>query len=642
LPPGPGATDVPSRLTRELTRTMFAVPGPEPDFGARGRSTQLGRRAAPQAGAGPAGVRRDPHAASFAAVRSHAPTTTQKHPHERRVRVGNRATSHVGHGRPIILSDCLSSPRRPPAPLPLPARPPALSAPTQPTLPNERPPPSVSPSPPRARGPRDNGNFDPRDAPRAPSIFPLASEGPPTMLRRDDHSVAAVRQLADTVAIPRLSLTVDREAGRPTARSVFFDGEFCRVGTHASNDLVLQDPAVSRFHCRLLREEGAWRVRDWGSLNGTRLEGVRIRDADLPIETTLSLGDSIVRVRSVAPAEQAVVPMIPAFGQLAGTSMPMRKLFALLEKVGPSDINVLIEGESGTGKELVANEIVQRSPRGDKPFVVVDCGAISPSLVESELFGHLRGSFTGADRDRVGAFESADGGTVFLDEVGELPLELQPKLLRAIEAREIRRVGETRPRKVNVRVVSATNRDLEREVNRGRFREDLYFRLAVMSVRVPPLRERLEDLIILIRVFLQALGVPDEERLFTPPVLTEMARHDWPGNVRELRNYVERSVVLKKASPAVRRATASSAPVANAPPPSVDIGVPFKLAKDGAIDTFERAYLSALLDAAGNNMSKAARMAGMDRMYLHRLVQKHGLRGGGTAGGAPSIGGPPS
>jgi transcriptional regulator with GAF, ATPase, and Fis domain len=458
------------------------------------------------------------------------------------------------------------------------------------------------------------------------------------MLRRDEHSVATVRQLIDTVSIPRLSLTVDREAGKSVSRTVLFDGEVCRIGTHSSNDLVLQDPAVSRFHCRLVREEGAWRVRDWGALNGTRLEGVRIRDADLPADATLTIGDSTVRVRAVAPAEQAVVPMIPAFGQLAGTSVPMRKLFALLEKIGPSDINVLIEGESGTGKELVANEIVQRSPRADKPFVVVDCGAISPSLVESELFGHLRGSFTGADRDRIGAFEAADSGTVFLDEVGELPLELQPKLLRAIEAREIRRVGETRPRKVNVRVVSATNRDLEREVNRGGFREDLYFRLAVMSVRVPPLRERLDDLIILVRVFLQALGVPEEERLFTPPVLAEMARHDWPGNVRELRNYVERSVVLQKAGPANRRAMGAAA----ASTSSFDITVPFKIAKDGAIDTFERGYLTSLLEASGNNMSKAARMAGMDRMYLHRLVQKHGLRGGGTAGGAPAIGGPPS
>jgi transcriptional regulator with AAA-type ATPase domain len=467
------------------------------------------------------------------------------------------------------------------------------------------------------------------DGRAAAGPFGPAADGPPTRLRRDSATVATARQLVDTVSIPRLSLTVSRERGSQTSRTVLFDGEVCRIGSHASNDLVLADPAVSRFHCRLLREEGAWRVRDWGSLNGTRLEGVRIRDADLSADATLTLGESEVTVQAVASVDQAVVPMIPAFGALAGTSVPMRMLFALLEKVAPSEINVLVEGESGTGKELVANEIVQRSPRAEGPFVVVDCGAISPSLVESELFGHVRGAFTGAERDRVGAFEAADGGTVFLDEVGELPLEVQPKLLRAIEAREIRRVGETRPRKVNVRLLSATNRDLEREVNRGRFREDLYFRLAVMTVRVPALKERLDDLLILVRVFLQALGMPDQEKLFTPAVLEEMRKHDWPGNVRELRNYVERSVVLRKAGPTRARGQGASAAGASV---AADIGVPFKVAKDAAVDAFERSYLGALLEAAGGNMSKAARMGGMDRMYLHRLVQKHGLRGGGGSG----------
>ncbi len=284
------------------------------------------------------------------------------------------------------------------------------------------------------------------------------------MAKRRDQSIHTVRQLIDTIAIPRLTLTIERERGAVVARSVVFDGDLCRIGTHSSNDLVLTDPAVSRFHCRLVREDGGWRVRDTGSLNGTRLDNVRIRDADLTADGgVIALGDSIVRVRQAAAEREALVPMIPSFGAITGTSVAMRKLFAMLEKVAQSDINVLIEGESGTGKELVATEIVQRGTRGDKPFVIVDCGAISPNLVESELFGHVRGAFTGADRDRVGAFEAADTGTVFLDEIGELPLELQPKLLRALEAREIRRVGETRARKVNVRVVSATNRDLERD-----------------------------------------------------------------------------------------------------------------------------------------------------------------------------------
>jgi DNA-binding NtrC family response regulator len=451
------------------------------------------------------------------------------------------------------------------------------------------------------------------------------------MVKRNEQSVHTVRQLIDTIAIPRLTLSVERERGAFSARTAIHDGDLCRIGTHSSNDVVLADPAVSRFHCRLVREDGGWRVRDTGSLNGTRLDGVRIRDADLPVEgALLAVGDSLVRVRQAQAEREAVVPMIPSFGSLAGTSVTMRKLFAMLEKVAQSDINVLIEGESGTGKELVATEIVQRGARADKPFVIVDCGAISPNLVESELFGHVRGAFTGADRDRIGAFESADGGTVFLDEIGELPIELQPKLLRALEAREIRRVGETKARKVNVRVVSATNRDLEREVNKSRFREDLYFRLAVIQVHVPPLRERLDDLLILIRVFLSMLGVPEEERLFPASVLAEMQKHDWPGNVRELRNYVERTVVLQTASPTSRRASTSS-PALGA---VVDIKVPFKLAKDAAVDTFERAYLGALLESCGGNMSKAARTAGMDRMYLHRLVQKHGLRGGnqGSAG----------
>jgi DNA-binding NtrC family response regulator len=487
-----------------------------------------------------------------------------------------------------------------------------------PTPPSRQPPPS---------SPASGSASVPEAPPSAlaappPSFFPPPAAAREESCGSEEQSVATARQFIETVAIPRLSLTVERENGMAGARTVVFDGDLCRIGTHSTNDVILLDPAVSRFHCRLVREEGAWRVHDWGSLNGTRLEGLRIRDADLPSEATLGLGDSALRVRAVAPAEQALVPMIPAFGQLAGTSVPMRKLFGLLQKVAHSDINVLIQGESGTGKELVANEIVQRGARADKPFIVVDCGAISPNLVESELFGHVRGSFTGADRDRIGAFEAADGGTVLLDEVGELPVELQPKLLRAIEARELRRVGETRPRKINVRVLSATNRQLEREVNRGRFREDLYFRLAVMTVPVPPLRERLDDLVILIRVFLQALGATEAERLFTPQVLAELERHDWPGNVRELRNYVERSVVLEKASPTLR--TTSFAPGSGLP--IIDITTPFRLAKDAAVDAFERAYLTALLEAAGNNMSKAARMAGMDRMYLHRLAQKHGLR----------------
>jgi transcriptional regulator with GAF, ATPase, and Fis domain len=245
---------------------------------------------------------------------------------------------------------------------------------------------------------------------------------------------------------------------------------------------------------------------------------------------------------------------------------------------------------------------------------------VSPTLIESELFGHVRGAFTGAERDRVGAFEAATGGTIFLDEIGELPLALQPKFLRALESREIRRVGDTKPRKVDVRIIAATNRDLEREVNKGRFREDLYFRLAVMKVHIPPLRERLEDLPLLIRGFLTTLRMLDRLRLFPPHVLEQLTAHEWPGNVRELRNYVERTVVLEEPMPALQREPSPAA--------DIDITVPFKLAKDAIVDAFERRYVSALLESADGNVSRAARSGALDRMYLHRLMQKHDLRAG--------------
>jgi transcriptional regulator with GAF, ATPase, and Fis domain len=323
----------------------------------------------------------------------------------------------------------------------------------------------------------------------------------------------------------------------------------------------------------------------------------------------------------------------------------MQRLFATLERVAASDIDALIHGESGTGKELVATEIVQRSPRAQGPLVVVDCGSISPALVESELFGHVRGAFTGADRDREGAFEAADGGTVFLDEIGELPLELQPKLLRALEQREVRRVGTSRARRVDVRVIAATHRELEREVNRGRFRDDLFYRLAKVSVRVPPLRDRREDLPLLVDSFLAAFGRRDGGRLFSPEVLEQMMQHDWPGNVRELRNYVERSIVLDDAPPPSMRTMRSgtmpiyrltgdekpSEPVpattlVTSPPPEIDRSIPFRLAKERAIEKFERAYIGPLLEECEGNMSKAARTARMDRMYLHQLAQKYGFR----------------
>ncbi|XXT22002.1 sigma 54-interacting transcriptional regulator [Sorangium sp. So ce429] len=452
-------------------------------------------------------------------------------------------------------------------------------------------------------------------------------------------SATEPRIKADVVAVPRLELCVEREAGKPANRTMVLDGDFIRVGSHPSNDLVLADRAVSRFHCILERVKATFRLTDVGSLNGTYIAGVRVRDADaiLP-ECRIELGASVVRIRDADAVAETELARAASFGALQGVSVPMRRLFPILDRVAKSAPDVLIEGENGTGKEVIATELVQRSARADKPLVIVDCGAISPSLIESELFGHVRGSFTGASRDRAGAFEEADGGTVFLDEIGELPLEMQPKLLRALASREVRRLGESRVRKVDIRVIAATNRRLEREVNSGRFREDLYYRLSVLTVRVPPLRERKEDIGLLVHCFLNELGAIDKVDLFPPEVIEDMKRYDWPGNVRELRNYVERRVVLgegaaiRATAPAERSAAppadaAAPAPADPAPPAAAaNIEMPFKEAKDAIIDRFERDYLAALLEWSNGNVSRAARKAGLDRMYLHRLLQRHGLR----------------
>ena len=411
------------------------------------------------------------------------------------------------------------------------------------------------------------------------------------------------------------------------------------MGSHPSNELVLDDRTVSRFHCRLTRGSRAWSLIDNGSLNGTKIGGVWVRDADLMLpECRIEMGDSVVVVREAGSKSLPPIQSSVSFGALYGASQAMRKMYDALQRVARTDATVLIEGESGTGKELITAEIVRRSPRAGKPFVVVDCGSIAPSVVESELFGHARGAFTGADRQRIGAFEATDGGTVFLDEIGELPLEMQPKLLRVLETGEIRRMGVNQLRKVDVRVIAATNRQVEREVNQGRFREDLFFRLSVVTVRVPPLRERREDIPLLVEAFLSSLDATDKRHLFTPEVMDVMQRHDWPGNVRELRNFVERRVVFETADVGLdgdHSVSPSNLPMPPAVPSGgdladTDIEKPFRLAKEEIIESFERKYLTSLLAWSEGNVSRAARKAKIDRMYLHRLLQHYGLRKSGS------------
>jgi len=459
------------------------------------------------------------------------------------------------------------------------------------------------------------------------SFLPGNGPGDPA----ENRTTAPARGLVvDSVVVPRLELRVECEAGVVRDRAVIIDSELVRIGSHPGNEIVLDDPLVSPFHCSLSRGDTGLRVTDSGSRTGTSVDGVLVRDADLPSpECTLRMGASVVRVREVGAAGLVGVAPGQSLGALFGASVPMRRLFELLKRVARSDVDVLIEGESGTGKELCAAEIVRLGARSTGPLVIVDCGAVSPALVESELFGHVRGSFTGAERDREGALEAADGGTLFLDEIGELPLDMQPKLLRALANREVRRVGDNRVRRVDLRVIAATHRQLEREVNAGRFREDLYYRLSVLTVRVPPLRERVDDIELLVRRFLEQRGELDKARLFPPSVIAEMALREWPGNVRELRNDIERRVVLEGyADEAPASVAPSSVRADRVRPPAPGSDLPFKEAKDQVIADFERAYLTELCRLTNGNVSKGARMAQIDRMYLHRLFQRHHIRGG--------------
>jgi DNA-binding NtrC family response regulator len=302
----------------------------------------------------------------------------------------------------------------------------------------------------------------------------------------------------------------------------------------------------------------------------------------------------------------------------------MRRLFAQLVQVAGSKSTVLLEGETGTGKSAAAESVHLQSPRKDGPFVVVDCGAVPPSLLESELFGHERGAFTGAQNRRQGAFEAAQGGTLFLDEIGELPVDLQPKLLRVLETRTIKRIGSNQSLPVDVRVIAATNRDLRTEVNAGRFRADLYYRLAVVTLRLPPLRERPEDIEDIVARLLDDLEADEDARVLvtSPPALAQLRQGAWPGNVRELRNHLERCIVL-------RSLDVSTLPLASTPEPAGATGAdddrPYAHARQLALDEFERRYVARLLERAGGRVADAARKAGLNRTYLSRLMARHGL-----------------
>jgi len=394
------------------------------------------------------------------------------------------------------------------------------------------------------------------------------------------------------------------------------------VGTAPSADVVLSDRAVSRLHAELEpRDDGLW-VRDLGSRNGTFVEGIRVIAANVPNGTKLQLGRTEIAIRYREQPSPVELWPSAQFGGLVGASVAMRELFAKLSRIAQSSASVLIEGETGTGKELAAKALHDASPRASGPFVVIDCGALPETLLEAELFGHAKGAFTGAVTARPGAIEEAEGGTVFLDEIGELPLAMQPKLLRVLESRTIRRIGETQHRAVDVRFISATHRDLRTLANNRAFREDLYFRLAVLPLTLPPLRERPGDIPLLVEHLLSR----DDAGVASPDLLRDLASRPWFGNVRELRNFLERATTLGAPEALSLAASDAAKPDEGEWRPKLPrrwLELPLRDLREQVGALVDQEYLARLLQRCDQNVAQAATMAGVNRTYLYRLLAKN-------------------
>jgi len=446
-------------------------------------------------------------------------------------------------------------------------------------------------------------------------------DGPTLIISGDKARNAIIVQKSKLLAI----------SGPLQGKEFKVDKNVFTLGSGTNNDLVLQDSTVSRRHCEIQLMPEGYVIRDLGSTNGTVVQGVKVTEAFLSQSTEIQLGKTKLVFCPLKEAMEYTLSQNDSFGDLLGKSIPMRRVFHIAETYAPTDATILIEGETGTGKEVLAEEIHKHSARKDKPFVVIDCAALAKELIESELFGHTRGSFTGASLDRVGAFEYADGGTVFLDEIGDLSGDLQPKLLRVLEKKEIRKVGSNKLTNIDVRIISATNRKLEAEVNAGRFREDLYFRLSVVNIDLAPLRNRKDDLPMLAKRFLKEFFGADamDQIVDFDKAMEAFKTHDWPGNVRELRNIIEMAAYDKQRPLNLSsflylgRMKATAENLRDSGPEELR---PFKVAKGDLVEKFERDYILAILKRNDWNVSKAAREACIERAYLQRLIKRYDIK----------------
>ena len=402
------------------------------------------------------------------------------------------------------------------------------------------------------------------------------------------------------------------------------------VGRSPASDLLLSDPLVSRRHLAFEIIDGVVRASDVESTNGTTVNGLTLGEIVVRGGESIRVGGTTLLVEATSAATPPI-SADQAFGRILGSSREMRRLYPLCRKLADSAVPVLIEGETGTGKEVLAESLHEVGPRRDGPFVVFDCTSVAPTLMESELFGHERGAFTGATEARAGVFEQAHGGTLLIDEIGDLDLSMQSKLLRAVERLEIRRVGGSRTIRIDVRILSATRRDLDREVQAGRFRDDLFHRLTVARIELPPLRRRKGDVPQLVRTLIRQLE--GAETSFTPELMARWDAYAWPGNVRELRNAVARRLALGDLADGVpdmgppSTATSARSPEAErAVEDAVDrvlaLNLPIADARQLVVDEFERRYLERVLAAHGGNATRAAETSGIARRHFHRLLAR--------------------
>jgi DNA-binding NtrC family response regulator len=394
------------------------------------------------------------------------------------------------------------------------------------------------------------------------------------------------------------------------------------VGKDPGNTLVIQDRFLSGRHLEVRRREAGFHVRDLNSTNGTYLDGVRLFEAEVPLNTVLRVGEAELLFEPLSPG-----PGPAPFQGIVGTDPAVRHLVEWVKRVAPSNALVTVLGESGTGKELVARALHACSPRAEQPFIPINCAALTPSLVESELFGHEKGAFTGADSKRRGAFEEANGGTLFLDEVGELPLEVQAKLLRVLESGEVKPVGTNRPLHVNVRVVAATHRELALWARQGRFREDLYYRLSVMPVVLTPLRSRRGDIRLLAEHFIRAHAPQGQAPKLTPAALARLQAHSWPGNIRELRNVLQRALLMRQgpqleANDITFEEPSHRAPADTDTPP---LELPEGVTLEQMMERLERQLVESTLRRCHYHKDRAAKELGLGRSTLFKKLREWGL-----------------